>query len=43
MVYQVSLRNELNDAHEKLRTIESKIGALQQDLKGARAEPYVRT
>ena len=35
VVLQINLRNELSDAHEKLKTLESKNGALQRDVRGA--------
>ena len=34
MVFQVNLRNELSDARERLKDLESKNGALQQDVGG---------
>ena len=35
VVLQINLRNELSDAHEKLKALESKNGALQRDVRGA--------
>ena len=34
VVFQVNLRNELSDARERLKDLESKNGALQQDVGG---------
>lgn len=34
VVLQINLRNELGDAHEKLKALESRNGALHRDVRG---------